>query len=191
VATYLPTPPAPERQREGLMLLPYLGLHSFQDSNDEGLDPGLRLGTIVGGFVNNSWSLNAGLDFDLLNPNTRSTGSTIDLSAEMLGLSLSPLFHFGAQKAELVVGPKVGGWIEWAHASGGGLTADGTAEGWLLGANVGAFGAATPSVLVGALLSLEVRDILHACSSGTGVAETCRSSGESATILGFSFALLL
>jgi hypothetical protein len=194
------TPSLPDRQRDGLLVLPFVGLHSFQDSNDQGLDAGLRVGSFLGGYVNNNWSLNALAELDVFNPNHNATNSGIDLSGQMLGVTFNPLLHVGNVKAEFVVGPKLGGWIRWDHASGTNSitgvsgSADGTAEGWTIGANMGVFIAASRSVLAGALMSLEVRDILHDCATGTvhGVtSSSCSSSGDSATILGFAFGLML
>ncbi len=155
------------------------------------------MGALVGGYVNEHWSLNAGAEVDVFNFNDRLSAAGLDLSGEMLGLTFDPLFHVGNAKAELVVGPKLGGWMRWVHASGTSLntgltaTADGLAEGWTIGGNMGVFVDAAPSVLVGALLSLEVRDPLHSCVTGTATAETCSSNENSATILGFAFGLLL
>jgi hypothetical protein len=189
--------PLPDRVRSGALILPFLGLHSFQDSNDTGLDAGLRAGLLLGTFVNNDWSMNVGTSFDLLNPNSQAANLGLDVSGEMLDLTFSPLYHLGNVKGEIVIGPKLGGWVEWVQASGTDLatgtsaTVNGTAEGWTLGGNLGAFLAASPDVLVGVLMSLEVRDLLHSCASGTGIAEMCKSSGDSAWILGFTFGLML
>jgi hypothetical protein len=194
------TSPLPDRQREGLLFLPFLGLHSFQDSNDRGLDAGLRVGSFLGGYVNNNWSMNALAELDIFNPNSNAVDPGIDLSGQMLGVTFNPLLHVGNAKAELVLGPKLGGWIRWVQASGTNSvtgvsgSADSTAEGWTIGGNMGVFIAASPSVLAGALMSLEVRDILHLCATGTlnGVtSSSCMSSGDSATILGFAFGLML
>jgi hypothetical protein len=188
---YAAPPPRPNRERKGMLVMPYLGVHSFQDSVDSGLDPGLRVGALVGGYVSNAWSLNGGFDLDLINPNSQATSAGIELSTQMVDLTFSPLFHLGNGKAEFVVGPRAGAWMEWVHESVFGMTADGTGEGWTLGVNMGIFGAVSPSVLLGGLLSLEDRELLHSCATITGTSEMCKSSGQSATILGLSFALLL
>jgi len=196
--TYVPAAALPDRVREGGLFLPYIGLHSFQDSNDKGVDPGLRLGTFIGGFVNNAWSLNGLAELDILNPNSQSTGAGVDASAQMLGVTFSPLLHVGNVNVEFVIGPQLGGWIEWAHvsvndpASGTFVSADATVEGWTVGGNMGLFIPASPSVLVGALVSLEYRDPLHACASSSAGVSNCTTSGfDSATLLGFAFGVML
>jgi len=181
-----------------MMFMPFVGIHSFQDSSDSDLGPGLRVGALVGGYVNEAWSVNAQVSFDALNPESQAiTNSGVDVSGQVLELTFSPLFHVGNAKAEFVLGPKLGGWLGWAQASGTNgltgatLTANTKVEGWTLGGNVGGFIVASPGLLLGALMSLDFRDVLHGCTTATAVAEQCTSSGESSTILGFAFALML
>ena len=177
------------------MFMPFLGLHSFQDSSSSGFDAGLRIGALVGGFATGQWSLNAGMAFDVFNPNSQASDAGLDISGKMLDLTFSPLFHIGNAKGELVIGPKLGGWVEWVHVTGAapaGVAVDATAEGWTLGGNMGGFLTASPTVLVGILMTLELREPLHACASATNVAEMCTTSGlDSATMLGFTIALML
>jgi hypothetical protein len=195
---YAPAAPQPDRVREGALFLPFIGLHSFQDSNDKGVDPGLRVGTFIGGFVNNTLSLNGLAELDILNPNSNGSSAGADVSGQFLGVSFNPLLHVGNGNVEFVIGPKLGGWIEWVHVNindtvgGVSESLDGTAEGWTLGGNMGLFIPASQSVLVGALLSLEYRDPLHACASSSAGASMCTTSGlDSATILGFTFGVML
>lgn len=191
-AAIVPSTPAtlPVRERRGMMILPYLGLQSFQGSNGSGLNPGLRAGAFVGRYVKRRWSLNGQAEVDILNPNEQASSAGVGASAQMLGVAFSPLVHLGNGKAELVAGPKLGGWIQRKHLTAGCSLLDVTLEGWTLGANVGVFTPVSPSMLFGGMLSLEVRDVLHACAS-TGLAESCSSGGASATILGFTAGLLL
>jgi hypothetical protein len=187
----------PPRHREGMLILPFLGLHSFQDSNASGLDAGLRVGSFVGGFINNSWSMNGAAELDILNFNN---DGGVDGSGQMLAVTFDPLLHLGSEKIELVLGPKLGGWALREHidindpVSGVSGSGDATAEGWTIGGNMGLFVAVSPTVLAGVLMSLEVRDVLHSCASvtvGTQAVDQCKSSGDSNTILGFTFGLML
>jgi hypothetical protein len=184
--------PAPSvRERHGMVILPYVGVHSFQGSNGSGLNPGLRVGAFVGRYVKRIWSLNGQAELDVLNPNDTASSAGVDASAQMIGVTFSPLVHLGNGKTELVAGPKLGGWIQRKHLAAGTTSVDATLEGWTVGANAGVFTAASPSKRFGGMLSLEVRDILHACRSQTGIPESCSSSGASATIVGFTVGLLL
>jgi hypothetical protein len=190
-----PRPPVPEaimeRQRGGLVVMPFVGMHSFQDEHDSFADPGLRAGAFVGRFINNSLSLNGAATFDLFNPND---ALTLDLHKQMIELTFSPLLHMGSPRVEFIVGPKAGVWNTWTQFSGGPPTAssgDGTTQGWTLGANVGLLGAVTPRALAGVILDFAVRDVIHACATAAGRPEACAWSGDSQTLLGVSFAVLL
>jgi hypothetical protein len=198
------TAPLPDRQRGGGLFLPFLGLHSFQDSNLNGLDAGLRVGMFLGSYVNQQWSLNASAGFNWLNFRDLSdanAGVTGDASGGQIDLAFSPLFHVGNAKAEFVIGPKIGAAFFWDHVSltnpgtNTSLTGDGWDIEWLLGGHMGVFVPASPDVLVGALLSLELHDVIHECGTatvtGAGTTNHCQWSGDSSTILGFAFALLL
>ena len=179
--TYVPAAALPDRVREGGLFLPYLGLHSFQDSNDQGVDPGLRIGTLIGGFVNNAWSLNGLAELDILNPNSQAERRRRRLLRADVGPDLQPAACTSAMcNVEFVIGPQLGGWMRWAHASnindqsrGLSGSADATGEGWTLGGNMGLFVAASPSVLVGALMSLEVPRPLPRLRDGYGAARAC------------------
>jgi hypothetical protein len=193
---YVPAPRLPDRERTGALFLPFIGLHSFMDSNHSGLDAGLRVGTFLGGYLNNDWSLNGLAELDVLNPNGSLAAAGINASGQILAVSLNPLFHVGNVKGEFVAGPKLGGWVEWVHADGTdpttglSVSADGTVEGWTIGGDIGGFVAASPSVLVGALLSLELREPLHACETVTGQGEMCGLNATNMTVLGFTFGIM-
>ncbi|HTA19352.1 MAG TPA: hypothetical protein VK989_08675 [Polyangia bacterium] len=215
--------PAPDRTRDGLVFLPFLGLHSFQDSNYSALSAGLRVGAFLGAFVNDDWSLNASATLDILDVSENvPAGTTVDNGGQVVSLAFSPLFHVGNPKAEFVVGPILGGWAEWVHATetespetaaATGLvssSAQGWEAGWTVGGNLGVFIPVSSGVRAGALLTLERRGVLHQCvefklteqpavggtigvdgTSGGGPRDSCQSSGPGATVLGFTFALLL
>jgi hypothetical protein len=189
-------PPLVPRLREGHVFMPFIGLHSFQDSNSSGVDAGLRLGTFLGAFTNNDFSVNGAVTFDVMNPNSKA--DPLEISAQMLELTFSPLFHLGSPQVEFIVGPKLGFWNMWSHVripvgvlGPTQIDIDGTTQGWTVGGNMGLLVAATPGALVGVILNLEVRDIIHSCGTATGMPEECDTSGDSSTILGFSFATLL
>lgn len=182
--------------RQGFLFVPFIGLHSFQDSDSKGLDAGLRAGGLLGKYLNNDWSLNAGVAFDVVNTNSAVTDLDIDLQAQILELTFNPLFHVGNAKVEFVVGPKIGGWVMWTRLAGTSedgsrVIVNGTSEGWTFGGTVGVFLRATPGVSAGVMTSLETRDLLYSCAKITGMESRCESGGSSTTILGFVFALML
>jgi hypothetical protein len=139
------------------VLMPFIGLQSVQNANSN-TGPGLRVGGIVGGRMNEQFSLNGELLFDLENFNNVPTG--VSESLYLIQFAAAPLFHVQASPtAEIVVGPKLGGYFEHASASGsyGGVTLDasGTAEGLLVGANLGAFFRLSDDVALGGLVNFD------------------------------------
>ena len=54
-------PPRPPRQKRGFLAMPYVGMHSFQHQEASAFGPGLRVGTFIGGRINDICSLNAEL----------------------------------------------------------------------------------------------------------------------------------
>jgi hypothetical protein len=183
--------PIAPRVRRGLVVMPFVGMHSLQNEADSFADPGLRVGAFLGRFINNDVSLNGAVTFDLVNPNDNLTA---DLHREMLELTFSPLLHMGSPQVEFIVGPKVGLWNLWTRFSAPpprALSSEGTGQGWTLGGNLGLLVAVPRVGLVGVLLNLELRDGLHACGSDSNGREACAWGGDSSTLLGVSLAVLL
>src|SRR5262245_50240754 len=60
---------APRPERSGFLALPYIGINSFFGPGTDGLDPGLRLGAILGGSVSPFFSANGEITIDIMNPN--------------------------------------------------------------------------------------------------------------------------
>src|SRR5215831_4852908 len=105
-------PPAPP-PHSGLLALPYIGVNSFSGSGTSSLDPGLRFGSFLGGFVTPTFSVDGEATMDIMNPNTPG----IESSEWMAHFTFSPLFHARGPSAEFVIGPKLGLWTLSAHAS--------------------------------------------------------------------------
>jgi hypothetical protein len=59
-----PLRPAPT----GFLALPYVGINSFSGEGTSGIDPGLRLGALLGGRVSEIFSANGEITFDVMNP---------------------------------------------------------------------------------------------------------------------------
>jgi hypothetical protein len=187
---YPPRPmPAPARPpRVGFLALPYAGIHSFSGSGTNGLDPGLRLGAILGGAVSEIFSVNGEATIDVMNPS--SAGA--DASEDMATLAFSPLFHARSGSAEIVIGPKLGLWALSGHASNGITTVDVDEQGWTIGGNAGVFfPVGTGTASLGMLLSFANLQVSHFCATVTGYGEMCSSdvSGD-VNVLGMTFAAL-
>jgi hypothetical protein len=187
-AGYPPAATAPS-ERSGFLALPYIGINSFFGSGTDGLDPGLRLGAILGGSVSPIFSANGEISIDVMNPNS---GPGVDASEVMVHLTFSPLFHARTPGAEIVIGPKLGIWALSAHASNGLMTVDVTENGWTIGGNVGAFfPVGTGSASLGMFLSYANLQLSEACATISGYGETCASdvSGD-ANVFALTFAAL-
>jgi hypothetical protein len=188
--SYLPAPAPPRPPRTGFLALPYAGIHSFSGQGNGDLDPGFRVGSLVGARVSDLFSANMEVTFDILNPNNP---AGVSASAYMLHATASPLFHIAAPPAEIVIGPKLGAWFEWGTASEGTIHADVTERGWTLGVNVGLFfpvgdGAAQ----LGMLASFANLQITHACATLTGYGYDQRvcEDGSDVDVFGLTFAAL-
>ena len=177
--------------RSGFLAMIFTGVHSFQGDSGKNLDMGFRMGAILGGRLNDRVSLNGELTMDILNPKNLPSGA--DDTIVFADLAFSPLFHAPlAEKAELVVGPKLGvfGVAESVKVDG---VDEGTAtaHGFVIGVNLGVFGAISRRVSLGGLISFVVRDPTQACITPSGGTESCSSDNlQSNKVLGFTGAVL-
>jgi hypothetical protein len=183
------TAAAARPERSGFLALPYIGINSFSGTGTAGLDPGLRLGALLGGSVSGIFSANGEITVDIMNPNAPG----VDVSEAMVHLTFSPLFHARTPSAEFVIGPKLGIWGLSGHGTDGVITEDITESGWTFGANVGAFfPVGGGSISLGMLLSYANLQVSEVCRTVNGYPEMCFSNvtGDG-NVLGLTFALLL
>jgi hypothetical protein len=183
-ATAAAAPP----ERSGFLALPYIGINSFSGSGLDSLDPGLRLGALLGGSVSGIFSANGEITIDVMNPNAPG----VDVTEAMVHLTFSPLFHARTPAAEFVIGPKLGIWGLSAHATDGFTTADISQNGWTIGANLGAFfPVANGSASLGMLVSFANLQLLETCLTVSGYPEMCSDNANAdANVLGLTFAAL-
>jgi hypothetical protein len=177
-------PPAVEQSGvapyKPFLLMPFVGLQSIQNDNS-GTGPGLRIGGLVGARINEQISFNGELLFDLENfsnvpPNASETAYFVQFAA-------APLFHVQASPAaEIVMGPKLGLFVEHASASLYGLELSGNAEGLLVGANVGAFFRLSDALALGGLINFDYMK-MEWCSSDQG---TCTVSDNGLKVISFT-----
>jgi hypothetical protein len=183
--------PAPqESQRSIGVIIPFLGIHSFQNDSATNLDAGLRLGVLTGGRVSDVLSLGGEGAVDFVNPNNVPSG--VNVTAFQFHVAFSPLLHATSSKAEFVIGPKLGWFWLSEDASGGGQSASSSAHGYLYGLNIGAFGAINDTVSLGGLVSFDFERATEVCLTVPGSPEACTSSGldNTAKVLGVTLALL-
>jgi hypothetical protein len=183
-----PPPPYPPRQpvRSPFLAMFYLGANVFTGNLGENVfaeqvqvDPGLRLGTILGLRVNQQFSLNGELTLDAVNLRN----APLDVAAGVADLALSPLFHVVSGNLEAVIGPKLGLWgLKITNNNGiTGASDQLTASGWLAGINAGAFASIAGTTSIGGLLSVEARRYTQVCDRPAGSVETCGTNGATST----------
>jgi hypothetical protein len=174
--------------REGFMVVPMIGINSFQGDSGQGTAPGLRLGLLAGSRLTELVSLNVGFAFDLVNLDAPSSASA---SRYVFDIGFNPLFHFPLQKLDIVAGPLAGVFVDYGSIGGGGLSIDTWAYGWTAGANAGVLFPVGPKVRLGALANFYHRTPLNVCVTANGMGD-CASDGINAVeTLALSFAALL
>jgi hypothetical protein len=162
------------------LLLPFIGVQSIQNENS-GTGPGLRIGGLIGGRVSEQFSFNGELLFDLWN--ISNVPPTVSESAYVIQAAAAPLFHLQASPtAEIVMGPKLGLFFDHASVSGGGLSGSVSGEGFLVGANLGAFFRVSEALSVGGLINFDyMRE--EWCSSDQG---DCTASDDGLKVISFA-----
>jgi hypothetical protein len=189
---YAPAPPpayAPPPGHHGLLAMAYIGINGFAGETGQGIDPGLRLGGLLGFYASPMFSLNGELSIDFMNLDSNLFPNTTGVRAS---LSIAPLFHFpaGTGNIELVVGPKLGVWDE--ELSDTNSSATQSFSGYLLGLNAGAFTHVGRSSL-GGLFSFESATPNKACQNDGFNGDICSSipgSPTSEKVLAFTLAAL-
>jgi hypothetical protein len=197
----VPTPPPPS-SRHGLLVLPYLGIHSYQNVDMAAYSPGARFGALFGGRVSHWFSLNGELTVDVSDiPHAGGSSNFKEGSEYYLDLAFSPLVHLVRGPVEVVVGPKVGFFRAETSLSGStsGVSGESTSlTGITAGFNAGAFVPVSGLVEIGGLLSIEARDAREYCVTPSGGAQTCTSNDvyqsavvlHTATLVGVTLAAL-
>jgi hypothetical protein len=174
--------------KEGFMVVPMIGVNSFQGDGAHGTGPGLRLGLLMGSRLNEHVSLNVGFAFDIANLDTP---PGVDASRYVLDIGFNPLFHFPLQRLDIVAGPLAGAFVD--HGSLGGLapSVDTWAYGWTIGANAGVLFPVGATARLGGLANFYLRNPLNVCAMTTA-GDSCSSTGVDAVkTLALSFAALL
>jgi hypothetical protein len=162
------------------LLMPFVGVQSVQSANS-GTGPGLRIGGLVGARINEQFSFNGELLFDL--ENFSNVPANASESAYFVQFAAAPLFHVQASPtAEIVVGPKLGLFVEHASLSIYGQSVSGNAEGLLAGANLGAFFRLSDALAVGGLVNFDYMK-LEWCSSSQG---DCAVSDNGIKVISFT-----
>lgn len=186
---YPPPPPAPPAARSGFQAVPFIGFHNYAGDGGEFTGPGLRIGTLLGGRLNENWSLNGELLFDFTNWNH---AAYVNTSERWWDLAFSPLIHLPLGKLEVVVGPKLG----FSRGSGKRYPDvqvgenDQTLSAIVFGLNAGLFVPVGGGAMIGGLLNVQSRAVTEYCARYQGI-ETCSQPDESLNVIALSVAALL
>lgn len=181
--------PPVKAARSGFLVLPFLGVHSYQGDGGEGTSVGLRLGTLLGGRVHPMFSINGGIGIDVIN--LKNVPAGVETTGVSLDLTLSPLVHVPVGNLEFVLGPKLGGWAIQQEAKQDGATAKQSISGAVLGVNVGMFANVSDKMAVGGLLNFDLRTLGEGCQTLPGEAEMCGEvTGDSNKVVTATAALL-
>ncbi len=166
-----------------VLLMPFIGVNSIQNSNSNtGL--GFRIGAMGGARLNPMVSANFELLFDDINLSNIPSG--YDAGEYFIQAAVAPLVHVPlSPTAELVAGPKAGGFYYHASVSYNTLSATTSGEGWLVGANLGAFFRISDALALGGLFNF---DYLRAesCSASMG---TCMTTDNGLKMISFTAAV--
>jgi hypothetical protein len=189
-AVFPPPPPPVAIWRRGFLAMPYVGVNSFEGNTGKGIDPGLRLGAIMGGHAAPTLSLNGELLIDVVNLRDAPSNQT----AASVELDFSPLIHIPSDNIEFVIGPKLGAYvfsITQKNTAYGDVTDSLT--GLVVGFNAGLFAEVSPNLAIGGLFSFSVRKPQHQCQKIDGYGETCGDVPDSVDadkVFGFNGAVL-
>ena len=159
-------------QKRGFLALPYFGMHSYQHSRAATYDPGVRLGTFVGGRFNDTTSLNAEVTFDY--SNVGGVPAPLAFREWVLDFVISPLFRVPAGSLELVLGPRAGLFV-----SDTSMTVNDRKWGFVLGVNAGLFMPVSPTTSFGVLLSFGSKRAMNDCAAIAGDFVSCGVAGTS------------
>ena len=177
--------PRPPRTKRAFLVLPQLGTHSYQNTAARSYDPGVRVGSIVGGRFSDRLSLDADMTFDLSNVHGVPPGDSF--REWTFALAICSLFQIPVGPLEFLTGPKAGYAFSRAEWRRMGVTENDRATSLLVGLDAGVFMPVSPQTSVGVLLSLELRYLQHVCRKTTGV-EVCDpySQSDATKIVGLS-----
>jgi len=183
--TVVSAAPASARPKRGFFMLPYLGLHSFQNHEAGAYGPGLRIGSFFGGRVGELLSINGELTIDRTRIN-----SPGDVQQWFFRTSLSPLVHLPAGPVEVGLGPKVGIYSVSTNNSGTGQTIESASSGYSTGLNAGVFAPLSPAMAIAGLLSFDLMWSKRTCASGLGGEDQCGPTTDVGRVLGVTGGVL-
>lgn len=159
-----PARPPRTRRKKPALFMPFVGIHSYQQAEAFNTDAGLRFGALVGGRLNDRFSLNGELHVDITNPGDLPEGN--DFSEFAYSVAFSPLMELPASGAEFVLGPKIGMVSVVQNVTDATGSAHTSGFGLVLGGNAGVFAAMSRAASFGVLFSFELARVEVICDYG-------------------------
>jgi hypothetical protein len=177
--------PPGARRKSAFLMLPYVGLHSYQNQEASAYGPGLRIGALFGGRIGDLLSINGEVTLDRANIN-----SVIGLQQWFFRTSLSPLVHLPAGSLEISLGPKLGIYSVSTNYSDTGLTIETASSGYTTGINAGVFVPVSTRTSIGGLLAFDLMWSTRTCALALGGTAQCGSTTDVGKVLGVTGAAL-
>jgi hypothetical protein len=188
---YVPPPPASTKR--GFLGLVYLGVNSFQGSNNSIVGPGVRFGAILGAQPWETFSINGEITIDQQNIHVPANAPGTSVSAIEFDLAVSPLYHLRTGNIEFVAGPKLGFMVaDQTWRSNGLDSEDDSATGFVLGVNAGLFASLSRHFGIGGLASFVSRPFSKVCSTPFAGGQVCRTDNlpDADNVLALSIAII-
>jgi hypothetical protein len=171
------------------VLLPFLGVSSFVGNQVEDRSVGATVGGLLGFHLSPVFSLAGELSFDVLNFKDDTQDSRSGFAFVM---AVVPQFHIIAPSFEIILGPKIGLWIEGVDSTYNYQTQSTTGSGLVVGLNTGIFFPVGRRLSLGGLLTFDLRPYNRFCRDLNSVNESCSGSNlpDALKLWGLAGALL-
>jgi hypothetical protein len=189
-----PLPPRPPPRTHGFLAMPYLGVATQTGELGRRYSSGAIFGALIGGRLNQAFSLNGELRIDTLD--FRNVPSTQAASGSELDIGFSPLFHAQFASGEFLIGPKLAFFTHQESYTGFDINGFYTEyhedwTGWSTGVNAGVFFAVSRVMSLGGMVSYSLRLPTEVCTRTDFSVEDCQSGDyPSVNVLGFHAAAL-
>jgi len=170
-----------------VLVLPFLGIHSYAQEEASAYSPGLRFGSLLGGRLNQLLSLNGEVIVDFSNVRSAS----VEFSERAYHFVFSPLVDVAAGPVQLVFGPKLGLFVLRTEQSQGDIVTTSDLIGFSAGLNGGIFFPVAARSSIGVLLSFDFAGANQSCNLVPGPGASCGSeAAHGGKVLGLTGGLL-
>ena len=161
----------PSQPSSGFEIVAAAGLNDMGGDADDDYGIGGHLEILLGARLGRRFSLHAGVSLDVLDFN--SANQFQSYTSILFGFTVVPTFHFGSADTELVIGPKVGLFVDAVSAEQEGRAIEGSATGLVWGLNAAVlFRVGSGDTKIGPLLGWQSYEYDEFCQTIDG-ARSC------------------